>query len=69
MIRSCFRDINMIGKHQLNLDGDLEATLHADEQRIEQVVSNLINNAIKYAPASHTIDVRIEQLPHLSRSM
>jgi signal transduction histidine kinase len=62
MIRSCFRDINMIGKHQLNLDGDHEAQLHADEQRIEQVVSNLINNAIKYAPASHTIDVRIEQL-------
>ncbi|WP_312194224.1 ATP-binding protein [Sphingobacterium multivorum] len=63
MIRSCFRDINMIGKHQLNLEGDIEARLHADEQRIEQVVSNLINNAIKYAPASHTIDVRIEQLP------
>lgn len=61
VIRSCFQDINIIGKHQLNLIGDLDAVINADEQRIEQVVSNLINNAIKYAPESYQIDVRIEK--------
>ncbi|MDQ1150385.1 ATP-binding protein [Sphingobacterium zeae] len=60
LINSCFQDINIIGKHQLNLVGDLDALINADEQRIEQVISNLINNAIKYGPESYKIDVRIE---------
>ena len=63
MIRSCFNTINMLGKHTLNLSGHTEALLYGDEQRIEQVVTNLINNAIKYSPNSFIIEISIEQLP------
>ncbi len=64
MIQDCFDTINLLGKHQLHLTGDTGAVIHADEPRIEQVVANLINNAIKYAPSSYNIEARIEVLPH-----
>lgn len=62
LLQSCFNTINMLGKHQLQIHGDLNAFVYADEQRVEQVVANLINNAIKYAPNSYMIEITIEQL-------
>lgn len=45
---------------ELRIEGDLGAIVLADKQRIEQVIVNLINNAIKYAPESNLIKVTIE---------
>ncbi|MDF2476198.1 MAG: hypothetical protein K0S24_1681 [Sphingobacterium sp.] len=63
IIDSCRNDASLLGKYQLNVSGDLHATLYADEQRIEQVLTNFINNAIKYAPTSYDIEIKIEHLP------
>lgn len=39
-----------------------ELLVDADKQKITQVLTNLISNAIKYAPQSVTIEVSVEQL-------
>jgi len=62
MLDACCDDIRIAGKHQLILKGDLEATIVADLHRIDQVVVNLVNNAVKYAPLSGEIHLIIEKL-------
>jgi two-component system, chemotaxis family, CheB/CheR fusion protein len=37
--------------------------LDADAVRLEQVISNLLGNAVKYTPASGSIDLRVEREP------
>lgn len=44
-------------------DGD-SATVMLDDLRIERVVANLVENALKYAPKGTTIRVRLEVTPH-----
>ena len=36
--------------------------VYADIQRLDQVLTNLVNNAVKYAPESNRINLRIEQI-------
>lgn len=48
-------------KHAVKLNAPSQAVwVNADGQRIEQVLMNLIGNAIKYAPDSDTIDVYLD---------
>nr|WP_314497933.1 ATP-binding protein [uncultured Chryseobacterium sp.] len=61
MLDSCCDDIRISGKHRLILEGDLEAKVFADEHRIDQVVVNFVNNAVKYAPFSQEIHLIIER--------
>lgn len=51
----------MSPKHRLDVDiqSDLELTVHADPVRLAVVVRNLLDNAIKYSPHGGTIAVRI----------
>ncbi|WP_423146215.1 ATP-binding protein [Rubrolithibacter danxiaensis] len=44
-------------------EGDLDLQIYADMLRIEQVLINMLNNAVKYAPNSKTIVVKAEKLP------
>jgi signal transduction histidine kinase len=41
-----------------------EATMSLDRNKIFQVFSNLINNAIKFTPVGGTIDISMEELDH-----
>ena len=36
--------------------------IHADRQRIEQVLINLITNAIKYSPKANTVDIEVKRI-------
>lgn len=54
-------------KHELVLEGDLALMVFADEHRIEQVVVNLVNNAIKYAPDSYRIFLQVEKTGEMAR--
>jgi PAS domain S-box-containing protein len=52
VIDDCCYDIQLAGEYKIITEGDTELRIYADPERIEQVTTNLINNAIKYAPAS-----------------
>ncbi|HEY0895229.1 MAG TPA: PAS domain-containing protein [Sphingobacteriaceae bacterium] len=60
IIDDCRRMVDIIGSHQLDPLGDLETTVFADKQRIEQALINLVNNAMKYAPQSKSIQIQVE---------
>lgn len=62
MLDTCCDDIRIAGKHRLLLKGDLDAVVFADIQRIDQVVVNFVNNAVKYAPTSEEIHLIVEKL-------
>lgn len=47
---------------RVKVGGDIETLVQADEVRIEQVVMNLIDNALKYAPDSTEILILLENL-------
>jgi len=55
MLEGCCNHVRIEAKHELIFQGDRELTVFADEHRIDQVVVNLVNNAVKYAPNSKTI--------------
>ena len=48
-------------KHRINLVHDFQGYVHADKDRIGQVMINFLTNAIKYSPNSDKIDVSIRQ--------
>lgn len=46
--------------HHLEFHTDCVINYHGDQHRIEQVLINLLNNAIKYSPDAHQVSVRCE---------
>ncbi|WCT10210.1 ATP-binding protein [Mucilaginibacter jinjuensis] len=62
MINSSSYHLLSAGVHQLNINGDLDSFIYADEQRVEQVMINFLNNAAKYAPNSIDIIIAVEKL-------
>lgn len=55
LLNGCCDHVRVAGKHSLIFEGDKELKVFADEHRIDQVVVNLVNNAVKYAPSSKDI--------------
>ncbi|OOQ56948.1 sensor histidine kinase [Mucilaginibacter pedocola] len=62
MLDVCCNHIRIEQKHELVVQGDKSLQIYADEHRIDQVVVNFVNNAVKYAPASKTIWMIIDEL-------
>ncbi|MGN6639755.1 MAG: sensor histidine kinase, partial [Mucilaginibacter sp.] len=55
--------IKITGKYELRIEGDADLQVVADEQKIEQVIVNLVENAVKYAPNSPMIYIDIHRIP------
>lgn len=62
MLNASCNPISVAGKHVFYISGDKELQVYADEHRIEQVIVNLVNNAVKYAPDSNEIVFFIQQI-------
>ncbi|PWS26622.1 hypothetical protein DHW03_17825 [Pedobacter yonginense] len=56
-----FKHLNTEGRYAVKLSGDLDIEIEADPVRIGQVITNFVDNAVKYAPLSFEIQVHIEK--------
>jgi len=61
MLKACCTHVREAGKYDLILQGDETLQIYADEDRIDQVMVNLVNNAVKYAPGSKNIYLIVEK--------
>lgn len=52
---------------KIEISGSKNILIRADKNRIEQVLSNFISNAIKYAPENDLITIKISKEPNLVR--
>lgn len=63
LIRETVEDLQRVSdKHRIVLDGVQGGMVIADSERIEQVLTNLITNAIKYSPDKDKVIVSAERL-------
>lgn len=67
LIEDNFRDIHSDGRFDILVEGERELEVYGDPDRLEQVVTNFVNNAMKYASASKAIRIRIEKTEHSSK--
>ncbi|MDB5009498.1 MAG: hypothetical protein JWQ06_287 [Mucilaginibacter sp.] len=62
MLNGCCNHVRAVGEYKLVLQGDKKLQIFADEHRIDQVVVNLVNNVVKYAPESKNIFLTAEKV-------
>jgi len=67
VIEDCCNSISIEGIYNIITGGDMELQVFADAERVNQVVINFITNAIKYAPESKEIRIRIEKVNDMAR--
>lgn len=63
---SCYH-IRATDDYKLKTEGDMTLKVYADADRIDQVIINFVNNAIKYAQESFEIVIRIEKLDNMAK--
>ncbi|RAJ37212.1 CheR family methyltransferase [Pedobacter cryoconitis] len=61
LLNACCTHVRADGKHEIIVQGDEDIEVFADENRIDQVIVNFVNNAVKYAPLSKNIYLLIEK--------
>ncbi|WP_276348573.1 ATP-binding protein [Daejeonella sp. JGW-45] len=59
LINDCCNHVKADSSYNFIFEGDEEVEVCADYPRIDQVVVNLVNNAVKYAPDSKTIKLKV----------
>ena len=63
LIAECSEELQAhTDKHKLIVKGDTNISVHADRNRLEQVLVNLISNAIKYSPESDKVIINVEKV-------
>ncbi|RZJ79498.1 MAG: PAS domain-containing protein [Flavobacterium sp.] len=67
LLEICCAHIRADKTHMLILEGDSELEIFADEHRIDQVVTNFVNNAVKYAPKAMEIYLKVEKVGNNAR--
>ncbi len=67
LLDDCCGHVRESGHHDLIFQGDTRLQIHADEHRIDQVVVNFVNNAVKYAPNSREIYLIAEKAGDMAK--
>lgn len=67
LIDDCCSYIRLEGIYTIVAKGDLSLKIYADADRMNQVIINFVNNAVKYAPDSKIIAVNIEKTGNMAR--
>lgn len=62
VIAGCCTHVSLNGKHRVKNIGDHAIEVFADQHKIDQVLINLVNNAVKYAPKSEEIEIAVERM-------
>jgi PAS domain S-box-containing protein len=61
-VSECVSSLNTIHlSHQLVLENSFKGEVEADQFRIEQVMINFVNNAVKYSPSADQVEIRTYQ--------
>ena len=55
------------GIYTLTTEGDMDVEVYADPVRIEQIVTNFVTNAVKYAPDSKQISININKINGMAK--
>jgi PAS domain S-box-containing protein len=66
-IGECCLHLTAAGKHKIITEGEKDIEVEADSERIQRVIINFVNNAVKYAPLSQEILIRVERMPGSAR--
>lgn len=67
LVNDCCPNIRAEGIYSIKTEGDLSLQINADADRVDQVVINLVNNAVKYAPESKEIVITIEKANDMAK--
>lgn len=60
IIKDCCDDSQILSeKHHITIEGEKKVAVYADRNRMEQVIINLISNAIKYSPDADKVVVNV----------
>ena len=61
VIESCCSPIFLDDKYKIRYAGEYAIKIHADQDKVNQVMYNLVSNAVKYAPATGEIIIGVER--------
>lgn len=61
LVKETVDDVQQMTKHEILIDNKADCKLFGDKDRIGQVLSNLLTNAIKYSPKTNSIEVNVRQ--------
>lgn len=67
VIEDCCLNENAKGFYTIRAEGEMEMEVFADKGRIDQVVVNFVNNAVKYAPNSREICIKVEKVNDMAK--
>jgi PAS domain S-box-containing protein len=62
VIEGCCNHVQLDRRHYVTHSGDLSIEVYADRHKIDQVIVNFVNNALKYAPSSEEIEIKVEEV-------
>ena len=62
IVDNCCSHIALAGNYHIKFQGSHSLKVFGDQPKIEQVLINLVNNSIKYAPDSEEIKIKAEKM-------
>lgn len=67
VIEGCCNHVQLDRRHYVTHSGDLSIEVYADRHKIDQIIVNFVNNALKYASESEEISIHVEQLANSTK--